>query len=142
MKRWVWLIFACCVFQSASAEQVEILPDFDVHYVVLNTLFLKPEVATHYGITRAENRAIVNLSVLDKNGTPTTANVHGTYKNLLSQTFSLAFTEHREGTAVYYIAEIRYTDGDVLTFSISVATGDGAEQQFDFAERMYAERQR
>ena len=135
------MVFAGLCCQSAFAEQVEVFPGFDVHHVVVNTLFLKPEIAARYGITRAQDRAIVNLSVLDKAGNPTPAIVKGTYKNLLSQTFALEFTEHREGTAIYHIAEIKYSAQDVFTFAVSVATEDG-EERFEFNQRMYLERQR
>lgn len=127
---------------SSYAEQAKTFPAFDVHYVVVNTRFLNPEVAARYRITRAEDRAIVNLSVLDKSGVPIEAEIKGTYRNILSQTFDLVFTRHGEGTAIYYIAELKYTDQDLLTFSVEVSAAGAGPESFSFQERMYLERDR
>lgn len=141
MKRCWWTLLITLSCLPASAEQVASFHGFDVHYVVLNTLFLKPEIASQYGITRAADRAIVNVSVLDGSGQPATARIQGTYKNLLSQNFTLTFNEHSEGQAIYYIAEIKYSDQDILAFTLTVATGDQSPEQVTFSQRMYTERQ-
>ncbi|MEC8230923.1 MAG: DUF4426 domain-containing protein, partial [Pseudomonadota bacterium] len=48
------------------AEQKETLGEWDVHYIVVGTPFLTPEVASSYGIVRSKFNALVNISVLDK----------------------------------------------------------------------------
>jgi hypothetical protein len=53
---------------TAAAEQFKAFGDIEVHYAVVNTLFLQPNVAARYGIVRATDRAIVNVSVVDHDG--------------------------------------------------------------------------
>ena len=55
-----------CLSVQAHAEQKETLGEWDVHYMVVNTPFLTPEVAASYGIVRSKYNALVNISVLNK----------------------------------------------------------------------------
>ena len=123
---------------SAAAEQKVTFDGFEAHYIVLSTMALKPEIAQHYNLTRAPDRALINISVLDPDGTPTPARVTGSVKNLLAQTSELTFREVREDYALYYLATIRYSDQDVLRFTFAVET-DGRSYTFEHQQRMYLE---
>ncbi|HEY6598303.1 MAG TPA: DUF4426 domain-containing protein, partial [Pseudomonadales bacterium] len=92
---------------TVAAEQSKDFGDVEVHYIVVNTLFLQPDVAARYGVVRSSDRAIVNLSVLDQNGVALLGEVTGDTINLMSQRTPLEFATIREGEAVYYIAPIR-----------------------------------
>ena len=116
---------------AAHAEQKEIIGDFEAHYVVFPSTFLTAEVAATYGITRARNLSIVNLSVLDAVGEGAPARISGRVKNLLGQQSPLKFREIREDKALYYIAEVRHADREVLRFSIAI-TPPG-ERTFDLS---------
>ena len=116
---------------AAHAEQKEVIGDFEAHYVVFPSTFLSAEVADAYGITRARNLSIVNLSVLDSAGDGTPAGLAGQVKNLLGQQSPLKFREIREDKALYYIAEVRHADREVLRFTIAV-TPPG-ERTFDLS---------
>jgi hypothetical protein len=105
--------------------------------VVVNTLFLEPDVAKHYGVVRAKDRAIVNLSVLGTDGKAILADVSGVAVNLLSQQAPLAFSTIREGESIYYVAPIRYTDQDVLRFRIAVKVPDREPMNLEFQQLMY-----
>ena len=122
---------ALLLSMAAQAEQKEIIGDFEAHYVVFPSTFLNAEIAGTYGITRARNLSIVNLSVLDPAGEGTPADVAGQVKNLLGQQSTLKFREIREDKALYYIAEVRHADREVLRFSIAV-TPPG-ERTFDLS---------
>jgi len=122
-----------------AAEQFKAFDDIEVHYVVVNTLFLQPDVAARYSVVRAKDRAIVNLSVLDRDGAALLGEVTGSTVNLLSQQSPLQFSVIREGDSIYYIAPIRYTDQDVLRFRISVTVPDRAPMNLDFQQQMYVE---
>ena len=61
----------------AAAEQFKAFGDVEINYVVVNTLFLQPEVAARYGVVRSSDRAIVNLSVLDHDGVALLGTVAG-----------------------------------------------------------------
>ena len=77
---------------AAYAEQKQQLGEWDVHYMVVSTPFLTPEVAASYGIVRSKFNALVNISVLDAvTGTAQRVSVSGTAKNLIGTTKTLTF---------------------------------------------------
>jgi len=121
----------------ANAEQFFEVGDARAHYIVLNTLFLEPEVARQYKIVRGNDRAIVNVSLISAAGSALSANVTGSARNLLGQLQTLEFTEVRENEAVYYIAPITYTNRDTLTFSLQVSAPGLEEGRFQFHKQMF-----
>jgi Domain of unknown function (DUF4426) len=139
MTRWPLFMIAAAMTMSAAADQFRSFDDVEIHYVVVNTLFLQPDVAAHYGIVRSKDRAIVNVSVLGPDGAAVAADVSGTTVNLLSQEAPLEFAVINEEQSIYYIAPIRYTDQDVLRFRINVALADRAPMNFEFQQTMYVE---
>ncbi len=122
---------------SAAADQFKEFDGVEVHYIVVNTLFLQPEVAAKYGVVRASDRAIVNLSVLGEDGGAIPGEVTGSTINLLSQTAPLQFAVINEGDSIYYIAPLRYTDQDVLRFRVTVRVHDRAPMDLEFQQQMY-----
>ena len=74
-----WVL--CCAW--AHAEQLQRFGDWEVHYVVLPSGFLKPDVAAGYHIVRGRDRAFVNVSVLDPDGQPSKVDISGHSTNLL-----------------------------------------------------------
>ena len=137
MIRRAILVLIALIALPSSAEQFKAFDDIEVHYVVVNTLFLDPDVAKRYGVVRAKDRAIVNLSVLGADGKALLADVSGVAVNLLSQQGPLAFSTIREGESIYYIAPIRYTDQDVLRFRIAVKVPDREPMNLEFQQLMY-----
>jgi hypothetical protein len=137
MIRRTLLVLIALLALPSSAEQFKAFDDIEVHYVVVNTLFLDPDVAKHYGVVRANDRAIVNLSVLGADGKARSADVAGVTVNLLSQQATLTFATIREGESIYYIAPIRYTDQDVLRFRIAVKLPDRDPMNVEFQQLMY-----
>ncbi|MFM8354627.1 MAG: DUF4426 domain-containing protein [Gammaproteobacteria bacterium] len=122
---------------SAQAEQFRRLGAWDVHYVVIRTSFLKPEIAARNNIVRGRDRALLNLSVLGRDGQPVAAEVTGTVRNLLEQVQPLEFQTVREGSAIYYLAEVRHTDRETLRFAIDIVPPDGIPQQLRFQQQLY-----
>jgi hypothetical protein len=139
MTRWTLIVVGTLLAANASAEQFKAFGDVEVHYAVVNTLFLQPEIASRYGIVRGSDRAIVNVSVLGHDGATLAANLSGITVNLLNQEAPLAFDTIKEDESIYYIAPIRYTDQDVLRFRIDVVLPDRAPMRLEFQERMYVE---
>lgn len=137
MTRLTVLCLLLLLSTSAAAEQFKEFDGVEVHYVVVNTLFLKPDIAAKYGVVRADDRAIVNLSVLGENGAAILGEVTGSTINLLSQTAPLQFSVIREGDSIYYIAPLRYTDQDVLRFRVTVEVPDRAPMNLEFQQQMY-----
>ena len=104
----------------AAGEQMQRFGDFAAHYVVFPSTFVSAEIAHQYGLRRGPGLAIVNVSVLDKAGKGTACAITGHSKNLLGQLSPLTFKEVREGDAVYYLAEVRHADQEVLRFSLTI----------------------
>lgn len=150
---WTLALFGA---SSALAEQLKRFGDYDVHYIAMNTMDLAPDVAAEYGITRARNRALLNVSVRertrgDRGDVARRARVSGQSLNLIGQITPLDFREVREERyldadgnerwrAVYYLATVRFTDEDVLRFRLKVRP-DGQPRTFDvrFQQKLYLE---
>lgn len=124
----------------AAAEQFAAVGEVEVHYVVVNTLFLEPDIAARYGLVRGADRAILNVSVIGPDGTPRDASVEGTVRNLLEQEATLAFQRIDEGEAIYFIAPLKVTDQDVLRFDVAVDDRRGNTGRVQFLERMWVDR--
>jgi len=122
----------------AAAEQLQSFGNWDIHYVVVPSTFLRPEIALQYSVVRAKNRSLVNISVLDKAGKATRGKIRGTTVNLLGQLQALEFREVAEASAIYYLAEIEHDNEEVLRFRIT-ATIDGRELLVEFQQKLYWE---
>lgn len=98
--------------------------DYTVHFSVFNSTFITPEVAQIYKLTRAGNRALINISVTKTTDDITSlglpAKVTGTAANLIQQQHVLDFQTIDEGNAVYYIADLRHTNEEVMNFAVDV----------------------
>ena len=123
----------------ADAEQSVRIGNFQAHYVVFPSTFLSADIANRYKIGRARNLSVVNLSVLDAAGKGTPAAVTGQVKNLLGQLSALDFREIREDQAIYYIAEVRHTDREVLRFDISIAPPGNKAHKLAFQQELFWE---
>ena len=113
-----------CFGSGAYAESSTDFGDYVIHHNVFRSDTLSPEVAKNYNLTRRNNRVIVNIAVLEKvlntTGKPTAAAVTGHVRNLTGQMKELEFREIKEDTAIYYLAESQFTEGEFLKFDIKV----------------------
>lgn len=116
---------------TAQAEQFQDFGDYVVHFNALPTSFLDPAVAKNYRIVRSKNRAMLSITVLKKvmgtAGSPVRSKVTASAKNLSDQVKDISIKEVREGPAIYYIGEVRITDGETLDFTVD-ATPDGESE--------------
>ena len=121
LLRLISLSFALLISVSANAEQKLETPNYDIHYNAFNTMMVTPEVAQTYGFTRARNRALLNVSILDaKTKEPLMAHVKGQRKNLVGQIYDLEFQQIVEQGAIYYIAELRFSEAEMWRFDVQV----------------------
>ena len=123
----------------AHAEQVVHVGTYDVHYVVLGTTFLSADVARQYGISRAKNIALINISVL-RNGQAVAAKIQGQARDLLDRRVELPFREIKERTSVYYIAALKFSEQEHWRFELRVIPA-GENEPFDvrFEQQIYVE---
>ena len=139
----VFLILAAMLCAGAiQAQQSEMFGPYELHYSVVNSTFLAPEVAATYGIVRGDKRAILNLAVREEMAPPgETLNMQlqgRTWDLIQSQT--LDFLEIREGKAVYYIAEFKFINEEWRFFEVDFRP-EGADKTytFKFKHQLYIE---
>lgn len=142
MNRRIILFFVLLCSAVASplrAAQFETLGDWDVHYIVVNTSFLAPEVARAYGIQRSQFQGLVNISVLDKDTQAAqSVSVLGDATNLLGTKKELKFKEVQEGDAIYYLAILPFRDQEQYRFNINVTHGN-KQETLKFKHKFYSE---
>ena len=134
----VLLISMMGLNSPALAEQMMDFENWEVHYSVFTSMFLTPEVASQYGITRARDRAVVTISVLNPEAKSVAVDLVGSYRNQLSQEFRLQFKKI-DGDAVYYVATLRFTDREILRFNL-IATLPQGNREINFQQKMYVDR--
>ncbi|MDM7859496.1 DUF4426 domain-containing protein [Alteromonas sp. ASW11-36] len=124
---------------SVFAEQKQTLGDWDVHYMVVSTTFLTPEVAKANGIVRSRFNALVNISVLDSDTKAALKPaVSGSARNLIGTTKQLQFKRVVEGDAVYYLAVLSYRDMENYTFNIDIQQGN-TKRTLTFSQKLYVD---
>ena len=133
------MILLCVAALPSRAEQYVSVGAYQVHYIVVGTTFLSPEVARRYGLDRNRDVAMINISVL-RAGKPVPARVTGVARDLLSREQALRFREIRELPAVYYLATMRFEDQEHWRFLLDVQPqGEPAPLRVRFEQRMYVE---
>lgn len=116
--------------QPAQIETSKTFGAYEVLYTVFPSTTLLPQMAAEYNVVRAGDQALVNISVRrhlsDGTDVAQPAKLQGTYTNLI-QPKNLEFREVREKDAIYYLAQLRFTDRELLRFDIKVmpAVADG-----------------
>ena len=102
-----------------------------VHFSAQTTDQLPPEVARAYNIVRSQNRAMLNVSVLEK-GANKAVNAEVTVKtvNLTGQLKNVTMRRINEQEAIYYIGETPVANQEVLIFDISIKP-EGVEETTD-----------
>ncbi|MEM0910642.1 MAG: DUF4426 domain-containing protein [Pseudomonadota bacterium] len=135
------ILFVVLAFGNspALAEQKKTIGDWDVHYIVIPTTFLTPEVARANDIQRSKFNALVNISVLDKRSKKAQdVSVSGNARNLLGTNKILDFKKVTEGQAIYYLATVNFDDKETLRFSLDISQPNNS-QQLTFQQRMYTD---
>ena len=127
---------------SANAENSRVFGDYVVHYNAFRSDTLSPEIAKSYELTRRNNRIIINITVLKKvmgtTGKPVAATIAGNASNLTGQLKTLEFREIKEDTAIYYIAELKVSDGEFLKFKINITPeGEEGPARLQFSKRFF-----
>ena len=113
--------------EPAGASYVDI-GDHVIHFSAQSTDQLPPEIARAYSIVRSKNRAMLNVSVIER-GTESavTADVIVKTVNLTGQLKNVTMRKIEEGDAIYYIGETPVANQETLIFDISVRP-EGVEE--------------
>lgn len=135
------LIISTLSSPTAQAENMKKLGNMNVHYMAIGSTFFTPEIAKAYGITRSRFNGLVNISVLDntQKGTPAkSVSISGKAKNNVGQFKPLEFTEVKEGSAIYYLAQVSYNNEETIHFDLTITDGK-EEQRLKFSQKFYAD---
>ncbi|MDA1073199.1 MAG: DUF4426 domain-containing protein [Proteobacteria bacterium] len=132
-----WLALALLAPLTANAEQVQVFGDWKVHYSAFPSTFLKPPIAALYSIKRSRDVGAINITLLDVDDKPANASVSGHATNLLGQALGLSFRKITEGSAIYYIATLRYTDQELLRFDLKVTPENSPPLTVRFNQTLY-----
>ena len=132
-------VLALLLSTMAQAEQFKTLGQWDVHYIVVPSTFVQPDIAKIYRFKRSKYQAIVNISVLNQaDQRAQSVAVKGSATDLLGRVQPLSFREIREGDAIYYLASLKNDSSQVWRFHIDI--GRGAErQELTFQEKVWVE---
>jgi hypothetical protein len=124
------------------AEQAIHSQKYDIHYNAFNTMMVTPDVAQSYSFTRARNRALLNISVIDKaTKNPLPAMVTGTRTNIIGQILPLEFQQIKEQNAIYYIAQLRFTEEEMWRFELKIQPDLNVEAiPLKFSQTFYLEK--
>lgn len=131
------LVLALLAGAPIHAEQKAVFGDWEAHYSVFPSAFLSAEIAQSYGLRRAKDISILNLSVLSAEGQGTPVQLTARTTNLLGQISPLSFREIREGQAIYYLAEIRHANREVLRFALDIRPPEGEAGQLRFQQELF-----
>ncbi len=111
-----------------------------IHYSVLNTRFLSPEVARSYGITRGDDNFLLNIAVRHQgknSDRAIRAKVTGTSSDLIYKK-TLNFREVVEQDAIYYLAEFTVKTEERISFRLQVKTNTRAlPYDIEFNKMLY-----
>ena len=132
---------------SANAEQKKVFdgPDgseYEVHYIAFESTFLDKDVARQYGLIRSKAMGVLNVSMIQVSATGERKAVpfllETDVKNDIQQVTHVSMSQVIEGDSVYYIGQIQFREGDVLTIDLA-AYPQGAIDPFRirFAHTFY-----
>lgn len=116
---------------------------YTVHYSLFPSTFISESIAASYQIVRAPNRAVLNVSVRKQSDgsedRAASALINGRYSDLI-QSKQLEFREIREQGAIYYIAELRHGDKELLRFDLNVQPDpNGRAYPITFTRKLHIE---
>jgi hypothetical protein len=127
---------------APAGKTFEEFGNYVVHFNAQPTTRLTAGVAEEFGIQRGEDRAMLNISVIDRSvedaPVPVTAAVEVMATNLTGQVKDLQVRELERGDAIYYIGEFRVADQEIVNFDVSVRPeGMDAPYEFRFQQQFF-----
>ena len=144
MKR-LMMMAGLLLATAASAERMETLGDYVVHFNAVTSEFLQPDVAKQFGIVRSRSNALVSVSVLknSSSGVPSEsveADISASAINLTGQQRSVPLRLVSEQDARYYIGSVRVANQETLNFTLDVTLpGETEPRQVTFSQKFYTQ---
>jgi hypothetical protein len=141
-ERWTALIISAMLFGAAGASaESRQFGRYEVLYTVFAADFLQPQIAQAYGIVRAADRAVLNITVrrqLDTGGDEAIAAVVSGTRGDLVHTRALEFREVVEPGARYYLADFPIRNDETQYFTLRILpAGEASALELRFDKRMF-----
>lgn len=134
-------LIAVLLTPAAAAEYVD-FGDYQVHYSIFSSSFLRPEIAAKNDLNRSKSIGVINISIMqeteDGGWRTVGGQVEGKVLNDIQQQRFLGFRRISEGDAVYYIAEFQYRNAELLTFQVTARPqGAGSDLPIRVAHTLF-----
>ncbi|WP_226996524.1 DUF4426 domain-containing protein [Thalassotalea crassostreae] len=141
-QKTIFLMLISLVFNAnASNENMQMFDELEVHYIGLPTMMLQPQIAKTYGIERSRYKGFINIAILDasvESKPAISVGLSGVSTNLAGQRINLDFDKVTEGKAIYYIAQVSYSDEEIIKFDILI-NNNGKQHSLKFQQKFYVE---
>lgn len=117
-----------------SAESFEKFGNYELHFNVIRTDQLTPEIASRHGIERSAKRVLLNVALLHREAEgvaakPVEAAVTASSRTLTGPLQDVAIRRITEAASISYVGEVAIAGNSVLVFDIK-ATPVGESQPF------------
>lgn len=139
-------LFLLLLSLPLAAGQKESFGDYEVHYSVIPSTFIQPDIAEQHGLTRSRSIGLLNVSVLKKDADDPgpakgqTVHLEGHVRNQAQQLQNLTFRRVREGDAIYYLAQFQYREGELMTFRVNASPyGEGDDMPVRFSQELFSD---
>lgn len=148
MKSLRSLLLLTCLLTPAvetEAQQFQDFGEYTVHYNALNSNFIPAQVAQGYGIKRSASRALLNITVLKKDGDtpgkPVDARVTASGTNLTGQRREIDMREISDSEgAIYYIGEFPVHNLETYNFTVQIKPENETEAfELKFSKQFFTE---
>ncbi|MEM8983042.1 MAG: DUF4426 domain-containing protein [Pseudomonadota bacterium] len=132
---------------TPSADNQTVVGDHTIHINAVSTDAVPPSVAQSYGIVRSQNRALLNVAVIETDsGKRIETDVSARAVNLTGQLKNITLRkieepgEKADEPAVYYIGEVPVANRETLTFDVTVVLPDADEPvSMKFSRQFYSD---
>ncbi len=122
------IILHLCVTSLAIAG-TDTTRDFGAHVVHCKAMpsnELDSDVASQFNITRAKDRGVLNIAVMEKTtdgtmGQPVRGKITAHWSDLNGRMGSIPMREFQRQNAIYYIGEFDLVSGAMMTFDILIS---------------------
>ncbi|MCU4674509.1 DUF4426 domain-containing protein [Catenovulum sp. 2E275] len=126
-----------------SAKHQTVKGNWEIHHIAFPSTFIQPSVAKAVGVNRRNTNGLINVSILDTKQTPKKPlklKLSGYAQNLVGQRKELTFKEVDEGDAVYYLAELAYSNQETFKIYVTLTdTNTGRVENIMFMQKMWVD---
>mgnify|MGYP000388389882 FL=1 len=121
----------------AGAQQADRFGDYEIHYSAMPTGMLNAAVAEEYRIMRSRTRGMVMITVL-RDGEPVEARIDILARDNDDEITEIGARRVRDDGWTSYVGTFGVTDGEALTFEITVKPYQGGgPYQIAFRQTFY-----